>query len=393
MTENEKKQQQRIKAKKKCVKILNISCYIGTILLVLLLLLTGLTQCKGASSVSAETTTQVSNLSQTRWLLNDEIDVTSDFDYRVNFSVESGTGFSEIICYDGSLAYSYSDEDTWVYTDGYGWDGVSYKTLEFYDNIGSLNYTNQNLISWLILNGTLVSEVDYFEFNKTFNYNAPLGSTLFSVGSKLESGNWVNYTDETDGYAHLYIGDFESGGSQYNGLVIHYSRQSANNQVYIYNSETDSTYTLENGTLIYTELWYVVFSNPLNPSYDNLTKRDIVNKRDIIWYYSEVYGLPGYGYSNSTTWVVDNFRYLTIKGGYRNAVERNQLYSFNNNNQYTPANIGTGDANVFNLFSNVFTAVAPILSIMILPNITIGMLVFIPLVAALIFFIIHIIKK
>lgn len=52
-----------------------------------------------------------------------------------------------------------------------------------------------------------------------------------------------------------------------------------------------------------------------------------------------------------------------------------------------------GNNSVFDIFTNAFDSVLPILSIAILPNITLGMLLFIPLIGAIIVIIIRVVKK
>lgn len=378
MTENEKKQTQRIKAKQKCVKILNICCYIGTILLVLLLLLTGLTQCKGASSVSAEAEQpRVTDLSLTTWRLNDTIDVSEDFAFDINFEDEYSvnqswyyTGFNvddESLIYwqsNGGRTIAYDNEDRFIYT-------PEAQTITINDGDDA---RNADLIDYLYDNGTLLTDLTTFTFNKQFNYNGPLG---LNVSNYFGSSTTIATPVGSVYRIFINIGVFVSNGKQYDQIVVDYLN--AGGCYYVINS----ILTLgTSGELSYFALGYRI---------KGTNTYDFVNYRDQSQYVKSG-ETPKTYQESSSTWVNDSWRYLSFARKLTND-ETITLNKFNNNNQYTPADIGTADANVFNLFSNVFTSIAPILSIMILPNITIGMLVFIPLVASLIFFIIHIIKK
>ena len=81
-----------------------------------------------------------------------------------------------------------------------------------------------------------------------------------------------------------------------------------------------------------------------------------------------------------------------------NDIEITKLSKFNNSSysggigQYTPTNdIGLG--NVFALLSQAFTAWVPIFAIQIVPGITIGLLLFLPLIAGVIVLIIWVVKR
>lgn len=374
---NEKKQ----KIKEKAKKIVNIICYILSICFVGLMLLTGLQSCKHASSVSAESETPlVSDLSLTTWRFNDVINVnftaTFDINFEDDYTIEQSFYYNALaLSNNGTMIYkqinsgntiAYDNEDRFIYT-------PTCQTI--YINGGD-DVTNETLISWLQQNATLLTELTTFVFNKDFNYNAPLGLNL----SNYFGGSTTMATHVGAIYRFtINTGLFLSNGKLYDKIVIDYM-------------DSGGCYFLINSTLTLGTSGMLTY-HALGFGISGTNTYDFVNYRDQSQYIKVGTGeVPHTYYESSSTWVNDSWRYLTFSRKLSND-ENITLNKFNNNNQYVPSEVGTGDGNIFNLFTSVFQSIAPILAVTILPNLTIGILIFIPLVVGIIIFIIDKIKK
>lgn len=399
MTNDIQKQQAKEKAKKKCIKILNICSYICTALLILLLLLTGLQSCggKSASGVSAESPIQVENLARTQWHFKDVLDAESldHFDqseWQILFETQAGTRYQYIYIDDYTISYRYDrdSEPYYAYTQQYGWDGVSGQNLTFYGEFSYLNYDNEDLIDFLTINASLVAPLTTFTFNEAFNYNAPLGLNVGITGLPyLNDLAWVNVNDvlnttKTETTATLLLLPFYANGRLYNAINTHYLIARSNNALFTMDDK-DVVAQVKESLCVYD---YMAFAYIQGSS---VSYSDIVNIRDTTQV--EYTGDTQTAYKTSTTWVNDGFRCLNFSGYVITGDLSSRLIAFNNNNDliiYTDDNELT---NTFTLFAGVFTALVPILSIKILPYVSIGLLVFIPLVFAVIIFIIDKIKK
>lgn len=225
-----------------------------------------------------------------------------------------------------------------------------------------------------------ITTLSSFVFNKAFNYNAPLGTTidgLYGDTSWDSSGQNMRYKTYNVGY-------FLSNGQVYNQLK-YWGIQSDGNTIYGMNSTASGQGLMSapSGYWLYSMLYYV--------NTDTNTEV-LVNARDLVPYNSSS-GASLY-YANSSTWQVDEYRYLYFLDDLSDA-NKLVLEKFNNNNQFAySGTVASGDVNnVFTLVGSAFASWLPILGLSILPNITLGMLLFIPLVGMLVFAIIRIIKK
>lgn len=399
MTENEKKQRQRIKAKEKCVKILNICCYISTAILILLLVLAGCQNCggKSASGVSAESPIQVENLARTQWHFNDVLDETSLEHYdqeswQVAFTTQAGTQYTYIYIDDYTMRYQNpNSEPYWCYTAEYGWDGISGQTITFFGEYTYLNYDNEDLINFLQVNAKLVNPLTTFTFNEAYNYNAPLGLNVGITGLPfLNDLSWVNTSDivapstKTETTAKLYVVPFYSNGRLYNAIQSTYVIARSNNALYTEDKE-GAVQQVSSGLPVFAYMSYAYIEN------DNVAYSDVVNIRNTTQAVYENNNVLVY--QEATTWVNDVYRYLNFSGYVITGDLATRLKAYNNNNELVIYTNTDEYTSVFTLLGHVFTSIAPILSLTILPGLTIGIIMFIPLVVAVIFFIIKIIKK
>lgn len=372
-----KKQKEHIK--KVFVKTINIICYICTGILAVFLLIACLQSCKPKqlTRLSAESNSpRLDNISHTQWVLNETLEPTLPVQYYLNFENGADAEFTRIGSSGDSIYYQYNNTQTTAYDyDGSGWLSSADRYLYINDGVDADNVA---LINWFYQNGQLQNELSYFDFNKDFNYNAPLNVSVTSPYGVSVTGG----VDVGTLYKKLVIntGWFISNGNYYNSIEFWYQITDGmyfdygNNQ---YKQGPSSMYTY----------WCTYYSN------SETSVLDVVNQRDIVAFMpsSTTYG---YYQSNSSTWEIDNYRHLTFLDDL-NESTRNRLESFNNNNQNSySGNIISGDVNnIFTLIAAAFTAWLPVMSTYLLPGITIGTLLFIPLVALLVFAIIRVIKK
>ena len=320
MSNETKKHEQREKAKKKCIKILNISCYIGAILLVLLLLLTGLQSCKsnkGYSSVIAESLPQVENLARTTWHFNDNIDNALgqyDQDYwQVAFQTQAGTHYTYIYIDDYTMRYQNpSGEPYWCYTAQYGWDGVSGQNITFYGDYNYLNYNNAEFIDFLTKSATLVNPLTMFTFNEQFNYNAPLGLNVGQAGLPfLNDLAWVNTSEiippatAQETTATLLLLPFYANGRLYNAIKSHFVIARSNNSLYTEDNK-EVVQQVKDNLPVYDYMAFAYIEG------SSVAYADVVNIRNTTQ--KEYAGDPVNVYQYDTTWINDGYRRLNFSG-------------------------------------------------------------------------------
>lgn len=215
-----------------------------------------------------------------------------------------------------------------------------------------------------------------FVFNKDFNFNAPLGLNL------------SNYFGGSTSMATLIPGAgiyritydlplFYSNGYVYDGIAIDYAGAHGNH--FLINN---NLVLGDEGALSYFALG---FRRAGTSTFDFVNYRDTSQYQNLSTDIVHTYMLQ------TSTWVNDAWRYITFLSPLSDT-QNVKINAFNNNNQYNGGIYNGGD-NVFTLIASAFTGLMPLLSTMILPNITIGMLLLIPLVVMLVFAIIKIIKK
>lgn len=374
---NNTKQEKKEKAKKIAKKVLDVICYIFSALFILLMSVVALQSCKTASGTSAEGLTQsVPNLSSTKWRFNEHIDASGVRGWSVDFELESGTRYYGFDLDSGELGYLDNDDN--VYT-AYAnvWEDDNYRTIVFYGSYDSYNYDNATLIAWLEDNALQVNVLEKFTFNKAFNYNAPLG---ISLGQQF-GGNVSQAQQTIAGGIYRFIlntGLFYSNGSFFDAIVIDYLNAGV--------CTFDIGGILRNGTqdnLAYFALGYRRAGQ---------STIDFINYRDNLVGYKENATLSYM--TTSSTWINDEYRFITLYSTLNNDT-RVKLNGFNNNNQnaYNGSSVGNEVNNVFTLVASAFTGLIPILGVYLLPGITLGTLLFLPLVAMLVFVIIKTIKK
>lgn len=425
---NEKKQ----KIKEKAKKIVNIICYILSICFVGLMILTGLQSCKPAEGNSAETYNPELNFKY-QYTNRYEGDITMSSEYYYawfyavgnNYLPDSGVIATKMLINNNNqyLQYVYNGQiyagnnirvsyrksnntNNWYVV---GVQLVKYQGTNSYSPV--LDLVRGAMDSFIVSFNTFALYSDYrmldnpalfdvteldesrrFVFNKIFNYNAPenlnLGVDFFtSTGSSPLSDNGWSYG-----------GTLTRGGLTYNRYYTDTPLFATNEQLFnriVWEIQLDEGsalgFTHDNGT---TALWAPEDSSCYYGLYYVNTETSmeiLVNYRNQIIVYDNVYNLPAYCYTNDTTWSNDNYRYLIFVEPLTTA-QYNTISAFNNNVQYGGFSSGS-ETTIFTLLAQAFTCVGAVLGITILPYMTIGTLVFLPLIVTIIVVIVHLLKK
>lgn len=440
---NNEKHNKKEKAKEIAKKILHVICYILSALFILLMSIVGLQNCKKTSGVSAQSdayTYYVYKAPDTAISLDYDLtfgDYAQYYSYLyetleqfdINLPPSSGAthykyqvlnedSYIEFVV-DGNVYGANNIEADYYYDGSYWW--LSYVSLIQKNVSPSLNYTR--VYDWILTNinnglhvgysrgtfkcSTLIHAPVFFQaiehdlnnekfaFNKDFNFNAPLGISKDGGYAIVADGNdniayWHTLSTKnvggtnfpTSGYYEYNVG-FTSNGMHFKGFRAYYGLTFD----YIIASNGDGT----TKAIPTPDTIYLVYFNIRYIKDDD--SEFIVNRRNRQVYTTEN-SITRYLLLNSTTWENDAFRLLTFDAPISDALKV-AIQSFNNNNQGEYAGVFYDDntMNVFTLVASAFSGLLPILNVMILPNITIGILLFIPLVAMLVFTIIRIVKK
>lgn len=220
-----------------------------------------------------------------------------------------------------------------------------------------------------------------FTFNASFNYNAPFGLPCNAVYGTPDTNDWFDGGGDALSYKLYNVGWFLSNGRLFNQIQW-WAIKGNGVSVVIDGNISTLQYS---GNYVYTFMYY---RNSLDPEPD--LSAVLVNARDSIPYNG---GNSRY-YANSSTWLVPAYRNITFLNT-PTAEISDLLGSFNNNNQYDTGSlsVGGGFGDVFTLVGSAFTGLLPILTLQLFPSVTIGTLLFVPLVAMLVFAIIRVIKK
>jgi len=406
------------------IKALNITCYILSALFIILMCIVGLQSCKkdisgnyADDSYSQPYYYEEINSGSFAFQNGSRIELISQFDLDDNVGVFDTVehklvdGVYDIYDYNNSIwHYDKQIEYTFWYTyvggsiDGNVWlpvylntsdndivlielDNIQEPTFYYIQNdYGLKSYTNERRLNWFYT----INLVDTFTFNKEYNYNAPVSNNLNNdyIDKYILMDGWQNeYISSYYRGKSLSLPYFISNGQVFNKIlwVTEWSTSQGTGNEILYATSENDYYGIPDGKEVFSRLEYVN---------TNTNTSVIVNMRNTYTGYSSVFSLPYNAYVDGSTWINDAYRYLTILGNLTTQQQIN-INAFNNNNQTSVSGfVGSGSVdNVFTLVASSFTAWLPVLSTYLLPGITIGMLLFIPLVAMLVFAIIRIIKK
>lgn len=227
---------------------------------------------------------------------------------------------------------------------------------------------NLSLIEWFSLYSEPVDYVETrFEFISQINYNGYFGQALDSM--------FINANNEGSKVVNIDLPFFRSNGEVFNRITLYY----LNGGSMAYLSDNGTTATNTNTQTWYFSLMY--YENTL------LGTSVAVNYRKFS-VSSSTYLIKG------STWKANSYRYLVFQGELT-PEQRESLECFNNDSfsGFSQVNENVGLGNVFNILGQAFVSLRGILSIELLPNISIGLLVFMPLIVGIILTIIWLVKR
>lgn len=218
--------------------------------------------------------------------------------------------------------------------------------------------------------------IGYYDFPSQINYYAPQGANIDS--------NVITLSDTT--YTLISGFKFIAGGYLYDTIRLVYA--SATNTYYV-GENSIATKITTNGYYNFIRLEYYDSESGVatTANYRNITNIMIDENIESV-------------YQRASTWKGNLSRiYLTSEP----TIEQTEQLSLVNGSMagyiapviYPPGYVVGSIAmeNGFTLLATAFSAVASILSIQILPNITIGLLMFLPLVVGIIIFIVWLVKR
>ena len=220
-----------------------------------------------------------------------------------------------------------------------------------------------------------------FIFNKTFNYNEPLNTSILSPYGV--SGNFI-VNNEYGCYIDYDVGYFLCNDQIFNR--IRWRGFKADNVYFeMQNTSGGTTFQKAGSNAGY---YYVLLEYWNTDSNYGVT----VNLRDSRPFV-DGNGGTAYYQCNSSTWVIDKYRYIVFLESLSIDL-KTSIESFNNNIQsYYSGQIYSDGGDVFSLLSHAFVSLTDFLSINILPGISIGVLLFMPLIVGIIVIMFHILKK
>lgn len=301
---------------------------------------------------------------------------------------ESNSRFYDLTYYfdlDGSSIYYFDSTPELVFIDSY-----SLYSLWFY-NLAS--NPSQVIIDADFQPAFWVSNFVYS--NNTFAVNST-GSWSSGFYDVLGLGGVDRNIIFSDGLSHYYDVIFESNGQLFNGIRINMS-----DCTYILNGEGKPVdYSDQDYMLVYNIQYHLLDTNGLdgfiNVANVNATRMNVgtLTEPDI---------QTVYGPSSNIIWRSDKYRTITILKGADyipfidsapaplsnlNVVE---ILSLKGNYYAVFAGEGIGDG--ISLIRLAVDGLIPMLNVMILPGITIGLLLFIPLITTLIVVVVRMVKK
>lgn len=272
---------------------------------------------------------------------------------------------------------------------------LNYSSLSFtLDNVSSDNVKALKFLCFYLSQYSLL--VANTRINNNISYYINLG--LYPLGYTNGMLGYV-YDRSFDNVTYEFIvGNFTYGGLKYDSFLIEYQ---AFNNVYKYFNNGGNV--VEGQNLIVTAnvvfIKRVSFVNSFNNDSFDFISPVLTNNNG-------VYTIGGYTYHINPSYQLVRFHTLAnyidtninysfnLNGTTRNKfVMRNNIFTILNYTEDYSGSTGENLINVFDLISRGFAGLGGILGIAILPSLTIGTLLAIPLVMVLVMFIIKLFKR
>ncbi|MBO7528045.1 MAG: hypothetical protein J6T74_09205 [Clostridia bacterium] len=342
---------------------------------------------------------------------------TTDFNNGIDFYRSYTTQSLSVGSYSGVAVPKNSNNIGKWFQDAYAYQeaqssGYTEEDLEeAYNNGYEVGY-NEGIATGInpIVNNEIIIDPNY-DFRRWFTDNIDNEKGIFQISS-------ISSPTTLDIYNYCVGGDsvWSIGNRNYNGIVI---------QV----QALDSTTVIKdkNGNLInignfvgnsniqyygLVSVYYIYQPNGINneSTWNNLSTYNYLTSNDTSYYLKVINAMES-GATGVTTpssiflsyynmvWTDNGFRYLqnfnsenevmAIVPNYK-TLTMAQLLALNDS---AITNNDTQVSNVFTLFSQAFNSISSILNIQVLPNMTLGLLLSIPLIVTIILFIIKMLRK
>lgn len=286
------------------------------------------------------------------------------------------------------------------------YDPVSHTSSWYHDSsfsdvsilVNSIN--DESTTDWISFVNNNLEHIENlnFTFARNFNYNAfyqrtsPLNLVVNRQKSAFISG--VSFPSSVSDLQKNYVfevGMFKSNGYFFNKVVVQFDYTNGLD----YYQDNSGTLIHPTNTSMEWNTWTDITFVRMSYQLDNNNMVEVCG-RELGLYGGDTAYRP-----YTASWVNDNYRNIEFIeiNTFREINKRTivDIFAMANN---TIDNVGYHDGiadiglqNVIGLFTLAFSSLVPILSISILPNITIGLLLFMPLIAGIIIAIIWIVKR
>lgn len=379
-------------------KPLMILSFVGNILFLLFIIVGCVGEKKKAQQINAEDN-RVLTLVNTQWTLNDSFITTpsgADFissqediteSYSVRYTIPNYDGVFVSLKFNtrriitssavlsGNKLVEYGSQTNVIFAsyDSYlqvwRWNDDVFKNIFFSDYQSPINDTqNTNLINWFYENATLLSDSPVrFEFLSQINYNGPYGQSIDSM--------FINANNTSSTTFEINLPMFVSNGNVYNQIKCWY----LNGQSMSYKQDNGTIATnTNNQTWYFLEMEYVnTITQESTPV--NYRKFEVGTNTTLV---------------KGSTWKASSYRYLYINTSLT-PEQRESLECFNNDyfSGVTDVTSDVGIGNAFTLLGSAFGGLTALWSIKILPGLSLGLFLFLPLIVIVIITIIKLVKR
>ena len=392
----------------KIKKPLMILSIVGNILFLIFILVGCLGVKSKTQQVSATNEVGITSLRGTTWEFNETIDVKSlctyednNFyygDYYLMYRIDSEpfltNGFAlfklkaqsakegnilypfnalYIFDYDEGSTHNYVYYGNGSLVNSWNYDRVIHIGYEEYllgqGAVTHFDYENPFLINWFYNNATLISNNQKsFTFLNDFNYNAPFVTSYDSQFCIKSDGAYVEKS---------YNVGFISNGKVFTNIVVAY--MPGNGTAYLDKVSNTIKVNSNANTVYYSHMIYKNIETSESVIVNN--RNFVVSDRSYI--------------AQGSMWVNQEYRNLLVYGSgssiFDDLAQFNSSTSLSNGISSVDSNVGLG--NVFTLLRDTFSSFLPIFGISILPGLSLGLFIFLPLVVTIIIVIIKLVKR
>lgn len=295
----------------------------------------------------------ITDLSGSTWVVNDYPDVISNNTYYIDFTSNNSNWniFRLSVGNDPSIIYGFQET---VYVDGY-WYNNAFKTIQI---TGGNDATNSSLISWLQNNATMTvapTPPTPTGTQITHKYWSPYGAIQMN-NNQVVGDNDIQYTVLFNEFTSSYDETTQTG-LIFKGVLT--EQDPAWSYIESLAPQIDGIYILYHGTtnIIDNAMW-------LEFNYGDYMDTDLYNFMDL-W---------GYWFDDADAYIVG------MNQGYVEGTEHGRALGQADGTQYT------------GLITGIFNGLGGLLSIQVFPNITIGLLIGLPLLLGVLIIIIKILR-